>query len=164
MKTYYVYELINLYGTVEYVGETIRPNIRMKEHINSKPEFGNGKFYGRQDLVMNIVSVFDDRKKALELEEKLKKDYGMEITERTRGIKGGNKVRESGQIYNITKLSVEKTKKTILQYSKSGKFIKKWVSVRDVGRKLNINVGNLSQCALGNRQSAGGYVWKYENN
>ena len=164
MREHYVYELINHYGTVEYVGETIRPNIRMNEHTNRKPGFGNGKFYGRQDLVMNIVAVFDDRKKALELEENLKKDYGMEITERTRGIKGGNKATESGQIFNITKLSVEKTKKTILQYSKSGKFIKKWVSVRDVGRKLNINVSNLSQCALGNRQSAGGFIWKYETN
>lgn len=81
MKTWKVYELINSMGTVEWVGETYRPEYRMCQHIKWKSS--NGKFYGRQDLIMNIVAEFNNRKEARNLEGQLKLEYGLEWTERT---------------------------------------------------------------------------------
>lgn len=78
MKTYYVYEIYNSMGTVEYVGETIDPKSRLKAHTRRQ----NGKFYKRQDIAMYIVAEFTDRKVALELEGQLKQEHGLEWTER----------------------------------------------------------------------------------
>jgi hypothetical protein len=88
MKTYYVYELINLLGTVEYVGESHKPKYRFRQHIKKKPfgkdgkkHSGLGKFYGRQDIIMNIVKEFSDRKDAWEFQCELQKVYGL-LTDR----------------------------------------------------------------------------------
>jgi predicted GIY-YIG superfamily endonuclease len=166
MKQYYVYELINHYGTIEYVGETTRPKERMNQHTKRKPDGNHGKFYGRQDLVMNIVAVFDNRKGARELEGRLKLDYGMEHTERTSVSKagkiggkiGGRKNVESG---HLAKIHI-KNKIAILQYTLSGDFIKEWDSGSDASKELKINKGDLSQCCKGKLKTTGGYVWKYK--
>jgi predicted GIY-YIG superfamily endonuclease len=87
MKTYYVYELYNSMGTVEYVGQTENAKNRLRQHTKVKPVrcSGNGKFYGRQDISMNIVAEFQNRKEARNLEGELKIQYGLDWTERTVG-------------------------------------------------------------------------------
>jgi len=143
MREHYVYELINHYGTVEYVGETIDPKRRMHQHIKEKPNPGVGTFYGRQDLIMNIVAAFTDRKQAMIYEGTLKNEYNIEWTETTRGIK---------------------CSKAVLQYTKSGQLIKKWDSATNAGKVLDIPQNNITQCCKGKHKYVGGYVWKYENN
>ena len=71
MKKWYVYEIVNLMGTVEYVGETIVPKQRFKHHRFNK-------FKKRQDLVYNIVAEFDNRQDAFEFQCKLQSEYGIE--------------------------------------------------------------------------------------
>jgi predicted GIY-YIG superfamily endonuclease len=165
-KKYYVYELINLYGTVEYVGETIRPERRFIEHTKYKYENSNvfGKFYKRQDIFMNIVETFEDRKDARELEKILKNKYGIECTEHTRAVKGGKlggmKTKQNGHIQKLNK----NTKRIILQYKTSGEFIKKWESLSLAAKTLKIQQSEITKCAQLNRKSAGGFVWKYEKN
>jgi predicted GIY-YIG superfamily endonuclease len=68
-----VYELYNLLGSIEYVGETMYPNRRFREHTKSK----TGKFYGRTDISMNIVKEFDNPKEAWDYQCKLQKEYGL---------------------------------------------------------------------------------------
>jgi predicted GIY-YIG superfamily endonuclease len=171
MKQYYVYELINHYGTIEYVGETYRPTYRMKQHTIYKYQYanngGNGKFYGRQDLIMNIVAVFDNRKEARELEGRLKLEYGMEHTEKTRGIKGGKitgrKNVESGQLARLHTIIHETNKKPVIQYSISGDFIKEWDSAKNVQIELKtIYATNITRCCKSSGRTTGGYVWKYK--
>ena len=79
MKKYSVYELINLMGSVEYVGETTRPEARFAEHIKYKSDkcSGKGKFYGRSDITMNIAAEFDNRKDAWNFQCELQSDYGI---------------------------------------------------------------------------------------
>ena len=72
MKTHYVYELYNLLGTIEYVGETIDTKDRLKHHKSSQ-----GKFYKRTDISMNIVKGFDNRKDAYQYQCQLQKQYGL---------------------------------------------------------------------------------------
>jgi len=117
MKKYYVYELVNQQGYVEDVGETYTPDIRMKQHTKLKPtSSGIGKWYGRDDLIMNIVKEFDNRTDALKLEGQLKLVHGIEWTERIRSSKGGSiqgpKNVESGHFESI---------KTTESCSKGGK-------------------------------------------
>ena len=79
MKKWYVYELINLMGTIEYVGETTRPIQRFANHIKHKQKKGNGigLFYGRQDIIMNIVSKHDSKSAAFTYQCELQKKYGL---------------------------------------------------------------------------------------
>ena len=52
--------------------------------------------------------------------------------------------------------------KPILQYSKSGDFIRGWKSAREVERMLGIANSHIIACCKGKRKSAGGYIWRYK--
>jgi predicted GIY-YIG superfamily endonuclease len=113
----YVYELVNLMGTIEYVGETVRPKIRFNEHKSK-----DGKFYGRQDISMYIVKEFDNKKEAWNYQCQLQKEYGLitdseQNSKKTKGrtcpIKGKNHSIETKQ-----KMSEAKKGKTISEETK----------------------------------------------
>lgn len=53
--------------------------------------------------------------------------------------------------------------KAILQFSKSGEFIREWDCITDVERELNIKVTAICNNLKGYSKSSGGYVWKYKN-
>jgi len=106
---WYVYELVNKGGEVEYVGETTNPRSRKYNHLKRKPVKGwnmFGRFYGREDLTFRVVSHCFSQEEAREEEDKLKQYYGLPLTERTRhlnlmkctspagGIVSGNIIRE----------------------------------------------------------------------
>ena len=71
-KIWHVYELYNLVGTIEWVGETINPKYRFIQHTKKKA----GKFYGRTDISMHIVKLFDNGKEAWDYQCELQKEYG----------------------------------------------------------------------------------------
>lgn len=52
--------------------------------------------------------------------------------------------------------------KPILQYSKSGEFIREWKGASEVERVLSINNGNINSCCKGRYKSSGGFIWKYK--
>ena len=58
----------------------------------------------------------------------------------------------------------ERISRKILQYSKSGDFIREWQSAVEVKRVLGIDQGNIAHCCRGNPKhtTAGGFVWKYK--
>lgn len=88
MKTYKVYELIDLNGLCVDVGYTCRPETRMYQHtkVNSKYP-GSGRHYGRTDLKMVIVSEHTTRKQASQKEIQLKIEKGFDPTERINGLR-----------------------------------------------------------------------------
>ena len=57
---------------------------------------------------------------------------------------------------------IEKKSKTVLQFTKSGEFIKKWKSAKDAERNLGYSTGNITSCCRGKAKSAYGYVWRYK--
>jgi predicted GIY-YIG superfamily endonuclease len=71
MKKWYVYELINTMGTVEYVGESTNPKTRLRAH-----KCKNGKFHKRADIILHIVETFDNKVEAFEYQCHLQKEYG----------------------------------------------------------------------------------------
>lgn len=56
----------------------------------------------------------------------------------------------------------ERTQKPILQFTKEGEFVKKWVSATQVQKELGINQSHISKCCKGKKKSIGGYIWGYE--
>lgn len=148
MKKYYVYELINLMGSVEDVGESYRPNYRLYQHTKVMPRngiSGYGKYYGRQDLVMNIVAEFDNKSDARKLEGELKLSYGMNWSEKDRDIKNGLK-----------------RSKPVLVYKKDGTYVGEFYSLHECARVLKLNCSNAGKVCNGKLNHTGGYIIKYK--
>jgi predicted GIY-YIG superfamily endonuclease len=154
MQKHYVYELINLYGSVEDVGETTRPKWRLYQHTKVKPEGGHGKYYGRQDLVMNIVDTFDNRSDALKLETELKLSYGLEPTERNRNSKNG---RKAGLLYG------GKNAEVVLVYKKDGSFVGEYQSQRHCAIALQLSHSKVCEVSNGKLPQTKGYLIKFKD-
>lgn len=164
MKKHYVYELINLYGTIEDVGVSYRPEHRLYQHIKCKPTLsGMGKYYGRQDLIMHIVDEFDNRKDAFKLEGQLKLLYNLSWTEKERDMNNGKRNKENGHWDRIKHLGNEKKSTPVIVYKKDGTFIGEYSSQRECARQLNINDKHISAVCKGNRKSTSGYIITYKN-
>ena len=56
---------------------------------------------------------------------------------------------------------VEKLSKSVLQFTKDGKFVKEWKSTKDVERNLGFNHSFISACCLGKYKFGYEYIWKY---
>lgn len=56
----------------------------------------------------------------------------------------------------------EKQSKPVLQFSKSGEFIREWPSAREVQRVLGFLRSNISSCCLGKQKSYKGFIWRYK--
>ena len=55
----------------------------------------------------------------------------------------------------------KKCSKLILQFTKSGEFIKEWPSAHEADRHLGIARSSIGKCCKGRSKSAGGFVWRY---
>ena len=51
----------------------------------------------------------------------------------------------------------------VYQFTKDGKFIKYYDSIRKAGRVTNINYTNIIKCCKFKRISAGGFLWSYSS-
>lgn len=49
----------------------------------------------------------------------------------------------------------------INQYSKDGEYIKTWAATTEVQRELGIEYTGIVRCCIGERLTAGGYIWRY---
>ena len=65
------------------------------------------------------------------------------------------KQRMIGNNYGITR--------KICQYSLDNVFIRRWESIAQAKKELNISDASIVSCAKGRRKSAGGYIWKYDD-
>jgi predicted GIY-YIG superfamily endonuclease/DNA-binding XRE family transcriptional regulator len=84
---YYVYELVNQMGTVEYVGKTVNPKKRFRQHL-SLPKGNHGRFHNRQDIQMNIVGCYENLYESLQVENDLQVYWGLETDRSKRSVKG----------------------------------------------------------------------------
>lgn len=51
----------------------------------------------------------------------------------------------------------------IIQYTKSGEFIKEWSCQTEAAEKLGLSQGNIGSCLKGTYKSTGGFTFKYVN-
>jgi hypothetical protein len=59
---------------------------------------------------------------------------------------------------------VLKRLKPVEQYTVDGTLIRKWMSIKEPGMKLNIHDSCISACLAGKQKTAGGFIWKYKKN
>ena len=156
MKKFYVYEIINLMGTIEYVGETRHPKRRWSNHkCNATNGGGAGKFYNRNDVFMNIVKEFNNRREALDYQYQLQREYKLPTD---LDYKIGNKNTFGKKKSDESKLKISKSNK--------GK-------IRSIDAKLNYslakqlkNNGNtFYTCPHCNKigQSSSMFRWHFDN-
>ena len=55
-----------------------------------------------------------------------------------------------------------KLSKKVLQFTKSGEFIKEWPSLGEAERELGIAKSNICSCCRGKLKSVGGFIWMYK--
>lgn len=55
-----------------------------------------------------------------------------------------------------------KLSKTVLQFTKDGKFVKEWCSVKEIERVLGFDTGHISACCNGKAKSSYGFLWRYK--
>jgi len=79
-RVYQVYGILDKEGAVLYVGLTINPPSRFKDHTQRKPNstLSHGRFYGRTDLHYEVFSNWKTRKEGRIEEDKLRVQYGFE--------------------------------------------------------------------------------------
>lgn len=53
------------------------------------------------------------------------------------------------------------TSKKVEQFSKAGEYIATYPSTMEASRQTSVHCGNIGECCLGRRKTAGGYKWKY---
>ena len=54
-------------------------------------------------------------------------------------------------------------KKSVLQFSRDGEFIKEWDCAKTAAIELNIQAGHISKVCKGQRKTAGGFIWHYKH-
>ncbi len=183
---YYIYEIVNLLGTVEYVGETNNPKLRF---INHKCK--NGLFYKRQDILMNVLNeTFETKKEAFYRQIELQKEYNL-ITDLDKCGLGGkacntiekNKIfikslgKKMGVVQSLKTHCCPKCGKSgngtnfytyhfrkcrnIYQIDKNtGETINVFESGKHAERATGIDNTSISRCINGKLKSTGGYFWK----
>ena len=138
---YYVYELINLVGTVEYVGMTKNAKRRMVSH-----KCKNGLFHKRQDIFMNIVKEFNDTKSCFRYETEVKLYHGLVPSEHlTRRMNGINNSAKAVIITNI----------------KTGE-VKEFYGLQNDCQNMGLNTGEAGRVARGGKLHHKGYYIKYK--
>ena len=68
---------------------------------------------------------------------------------------------EAHKGHSVSEEHRAKLSKKVLQFTKSGEFIREWPSMRETSRQLKINCGHICSCCNGKLKSAGGDVWEY---
>jgi predicted GIY-YIG superfamily endonuclease len=137
---YYVYELVNLLGTIEYVGQTKDPSYRLLAHKSKPNSNGAGKFFKRQDISMHIVATYATEEEARDAEEILQLFWGLPTDRSKCGGKGI--VRNPGEGNPMAKLDEDKVREI-------RKFHKRGFSNQEIATLFNVCRPNISLIVRG---------------
>jgi predicted GIY-YIG superfamily endonuclease len=161
MKIYSVYHLINKNKSIEYIGCTSNPKRRYEQHVYQKPNYGHGKFYKRKDLKMEIVKSFSDKRDALSFEGEYKIANGFEWTE---------KIARNTDINHLQKIchlgvntASNNTRVPVVVYDYKTKIkIGEYNSIKEAGKALGVNYGNISRVLNKKVNHSKGYYFEYK--
>lgn len=66
------------------------------------------------------------------------------------------------QSQDVIEKRASKLRKSVLQYTVKGIFVREWNSIKEVGEVLSINIGCIPTCCKGKIKSVGGFIWRYK--
>jgi hypothetical protein len=73
-----------------------------------------------------------------------------------------NRNAHSEKVINACRINGKKVARKVYQYSMIGDLIAEYESTMDVQRTFGYGNSKISECALGKRKSAYGFIWTYE--
>jgi predicted GIY-YIG superfamily endonuclease len=150
---YKIYQLVNEENKLEYVGRTTKPEWRLYQHTHK-----GGKFVGRTDLKMEIVSEFDNIRDANLFEGELKMKLGFVWDEKLRSQKGGFITgKRFGKLNGILHNS-----KPVLVFDTKDNFIGEYYSAIEASRVLNLHQASVNRVANNTQKQTKGYKIKYK--
>ena len=153
MKTYYIYHIPNV-----KIGCTTRPKSRVSQQGYSSYE---------------ILETHDCIDTASQREVDLQKEYGYPIDKGSQIYKKAVNIHKNSLGKPTTKKKKESNSKTmrkynisrrksVLQYTKEGKFVKEYISVRHAMKETGFT--SICKCLkLDKYPHAGGFIWKYKD-
>ncbi len=147
MTKYYVYELVNLMGGIEYVGSSCNPKHRFYQHTKVKRGIGRGRFFQRQDITINVVSHYPTKKEARKQEALLQKFWGLETESEV--ISRNNKGKLSGEKCRFAKLTEKQVNEILV-------LLEQKISQNVIAQKFGVGQPIISRIKNGNR-------WKHLN-
>jgi hypothetical protein len=62
---------------------------------------------------------------------------------------------------NSFKIIIDSRKKKVFQYNYNGELVAEFISVAEASKITGLSKSCISRCCRGERQSSGGYIWKY---
>jgi predicted GIY-YIG superfamily endonuclease len=148
-----IYKLVNRDGIIEYIGRTTSPEYRLYQHTHK-----GGKFVGRTDLELKVITEFNSIKEANLYEGQLKIKLGFEWTEIKRSQKGGSITgKKFGKINGIIHNS-----KAVLVFDKNNNFIGEYYSAIEASRILNLPQASVNRVVNNKQNLTKGYKIKYK--
>ena len=60
-----------------YIGESIDPQKRYRQHVTWRPQSAVGKFYGQTDIEMEIEGQYESKQEAYDRQIELQKQHGL---------------------------------------------------------------------------------------
>lgn len=129
--------------------------------------------YGIEGVVFNILEICENlsKEEIIEREQyyitKLQPVYNSHDTVYPKGriwtAEDKQKLKDKRKGQALPKFVYDKLQKPIYQLDMNGNFMKKYISKAQASKELKIDSASMSNCALGKRNSAGGYKWTYVN-
>ena len=62
---------------------------------------------------------------------------------------------------SAAKINRSDLSKAVMQFTKTGDFVASYASIHEAARQTKVNHGQICSCCSGNRNYAGGFVWRY---
>ena len=156
---YTVYRLENVVTKKNYIGMTSRnPKRRWSSGYNGK--MGDAIKQFPFDLCWKKYIEFQtpNKEQALELESELMKWYD--------SVENGYNSSTYSN-YGFTEETKKKIRentpsKSVLQFSKDGKFLAEYPSIMEASRQTGCHHQSICSCCKGNLKTCGRYIWKYK--
>lgn len=121
--------------------------------------------YGWDNFIHIVVADKLSKHEACELEKIFIKEL------KSNNPKYGYNLSTGGECSNIGVHFSDETRKamsenasiSVKQYTKDGKFVRKWRSMREAGRELGIDESSIAKCCKGEYKTSKGFVWRYKD-
>ena len=164
----YVYKAILKYGWVNIKHEILEANLseseaKNKEKFYIKAYKSNDKRYG-YNLTSGGELPSTGVKRVVSIETRIKISNSQKGRKRSKeSIEKSVNGRKGYKHNDVTKRKIaDATKIPILQFSLNDEFICEYESILSASQNTNVAKQNICKCCKGNRQTAGGYKWKYK--
>lgn len=149
-------------------------NVKRIRFINIHSNYPKEKMKSkklRKDGYYEIALYKNGKGKSIQIHRLVAKAFikeidGKEYVNHINGIKTDNRVENlewvtasENKIHSINVLGKET--KAVEQYTLDGKFVAKYMSIKQAGDKNNIRPSNISNVLAKRRKKTGGFIWKY---